>query len=86
MVSSDRYETAYHLAETISNIGTVTAANGRSYADSLVAETLVPSLNASPALSDSRQVNVPTRTRAARLFGGRVALPEDLPVSMKWGI
>ena len=83
VVGSDRYETAYRLAEIMPNTGTVMVANGKSYADSLVAGALAPSLNASLVLSDSRRVNVPTGTRAAHLFGGRAALPENLPVFTK---
>lgn len=83
VVGSDRYETAYQLAELTPNTGTVMVANGRSYADSLVAGALAPSLQAKLVLSDARRVNLPTGTKSAHLFGGKAALPEGLPMFTK---
>lgn len=83
VVGSDRYETAYKLAEMTPAKGKVMVANGQSYADSLVAGALAGSTGANLVLSNAKRVNVPAGTTSAHLFGGNAVLPDNLPMYTK---
>ena len=83
VVGSDRYETAYKLAEMTPAKGSVLVSNGQSYADSLVAGALAGSLQADLVLAKPSRVNVPAGTKSAQLFGGTTVLPDSLSMYTK---
>lgn len=83
IIGSDRYETAYKLAELAPKTEAVLVSNGQSYADSLVAGALTSSLNAKLVLSDAKRANLPQGTKTTHLIGGAQALPNNLPMYTK---
>ena len=83
VVGSDRYETAYKLAEMTPAKGSVLVSNGQSYADSLVAGALAGSLQADLVLAKPTRVNVPADTKNMQLFGGKTVLPDTMAVFTK---
>lgn len=83
VIGSDRYETAYKLAELAPQTEAVLVSNGQSYADSLVAGALTSSLNAKLVLSDAKRANLPQGTKTTHLIGGTQALPNNLPMYTK---
>lgn len=81
VVGSDRYETAYKIAELTPATGKVVVSNAsNAAADALVAGALSASTNARLILSDGKRVNLPAGTKNAHLVGGTQALPNNIPM------
>lgn len=81
VVGSDRYETAYKIAELAPATGKVVVSNASSVAaDALVAGALSASTKARLILSDGKRVNLPADTKNAQLIGGKAALPDNIPM------
>lgn len=81
LVGSDRYETAYKMAELAPAVRKVMVVNARNTAaDSLVASALPASIGARLVFSDGTRVNVPAGTNSLQLVGDQAVLPDNLPV------
>lgn len=84
IIGSDRYETAYKIAEMAPASDNVIVTNASQVAaDSLVASALSASTGARLVLSNGKRVNVPAGTKRMQLIGGQSALPEGLSVFTK---